>query len=135
MSNEPIIVYPGGGWEKDLTRLLLDRLPADRQAQTGKEVCDTEALLYLYPRSLVAPMDSQWAQIFLYLGTRVLSNVPEDLKVENLSDYDMDMLRRLKRWIYQKRDQAIKDKIRQLRKEARSKNTAKKEDETKSYQI
>ena len=47
---------------------------------------DAEALLYMYPRSLEAPMGHDWSQIYIDLGSKVCGSmareVPEDLKVQ-----------------------------------------------------
>ena len=68
---------------------------------------DAEALAYLMPASLETPMDRDWIKIYLYISTRVCSSagkeVPEDIRVETLSDYLMQELNRLKAWIYQRR--------------------------------
>ena len=115
---DPIIVFPAGGWEHDLPQPLLDRLPLDRLAHNmlcleGKaswdEACDLEALIYLYPASLEAPMDHHWANIYLYLGTKCYGrSFPEDIKREILDQYDMAQLRELKHWIRKKKVEARK---------------------------
>ena len=115
----PIIVYPGGGWEQDLPKPLLDRLQIDRLANnmlclkgdaSWEEVCDTEALLYMYPRTMEEPLSEHWTRIYLYLGTKVMQNVPDDIKMETLNDYDMRTLIDLKRWIRQKKVATRKDR-------------------------
>lgn len=120
---DPIIVYPGGGWEDDLPEKLKKDLPLCRLAHLmlcsqGKahwdEACDLEALLYMYPRTMVAPLSDQWTRTYLYLGTKCLGdNVPENIRHETLSDYDMRELRDLKRWIYSKKVEARKNRGRQ----------------------
>ena len=66
---------------------------------------DAEALAYLMPASLEAPMGRDWTQIYLYVSTKVClsagKEVPEDIRVEELSDYLMHELDRLKAWIEQ----------------------------------
>ena len=112
---DPLIVFPGTGWEESIPQALKDRLPLDRLAHNmmclqGKarwdEACDLEALLYLFPATLAFPVSEQWTRIYLYLGTKVMGDkIPEDIRQESLSDYDMEELRRLKRWI---RNQKVK---------------------------
>src|SRR4030042_734295 len=72
---DPLIVCPGGGWENDIPQRIRDELPIRRLAHlmlclrgeaTSDEVCDLEALAYLYPASMVAPMDNDWANIYMY---------------------------------------------------------------------
>ena len=115
---DSIIVFPAGGWEHDLPKPLLDRLPLDRLAHnmlclegtaSWDEACDLEALIYLYPASLAAPMGEQWTRIYLYLGTKCLgSSFPDDIKRETLDQYDMAQLEDLKRWIRKKKLEARK---------------------------
>jgi len=119
---DPIIVFPGGGWEQDLPEVLRKELPLRRLIHVklcfdGKEnwdeACDLEALLYLYPASLFAPMSEQWARIYLYLGTKCLGDrFPEDIKQETLDAYDMGELRDLKRWIQKQKVKARKERQR-----------------------
>jgi hypothetical protein len=127
---DSIIVFPAGGWEHDLPKPLLDRLPLDRLSHnmlclegtaSWDESCDLEALIYLYPASLAAPMGEQWTRIYLYLGTKCLgSSFPEDIKRETLDRYDMAHLRDLKRWIRQKKVEARKQKARKPKTEQQS---------------
>jgi len=115
---DPIIVFPAHGWEHDLPKPLLDRLPLHRllhnmECLHGKaqwdESCDCEALIYLYPASLEAPMDHHWTNIYLYLGTRCYGpSFPEDIKRETLDQHDLAQLRDLKRWIRRKKVEARK---------------------------
>jgi len=111
---DPMLVFPGGwgdtlpSWIKEA--ITIDRLEASIKSSRGEEVTgtDSEACAYLYTAGLTAPMDSDWTRIYLYVSTRTYSRykgkeVPEDIRVESLSDYQMGELRRLKDWIYQKR--------------------------------
>jgi hypothetical protein len=43
--------------------------------------CDLEALIYLYPASLAAPMGEQWTRIYLYLGTVPLSQRTSNVRL------------------------------------------------------
>ena len=117
---DPIIVHPGGGWEETIPERLKAEVPLRRLAHIklcldGKaawdEACDLEALVYVYPASLAFPMGEQWARLYLYLGTQCYGDrFPEDIRQERLSDYDLEELRRLKRWIYERRMKARKDR-------------------------
>ncbi len=117
---DPIIVYPGKGWERDLPPDLKKRVPLDRLIHNmlclkGKasreECCDLEALLYLFPTVMAAPMPDRWNRIYLYLGAKVMGQAaPEGFAEEygNLNQYDMDELQKLKRWVQQKKIEARK---------------------------
>lgn len=126
---DSIIVYPGGGWEKDIPKWLLEQITLDRLVElmlankdkrepTGT---DSEALAYLFPVSLCFPLDHDWTQIYLYLGARVCGAygkvVPEDINVQTLDQYVMNKLNGLKGWIYEKRRQHRGQKAKDIRKE------------------
>jgi len=79
------------------------RLAMNMRALKGEEMTgtDTEACAYLYTVSLTQPLDNDWAQIYLLLSTQVVrrnrkTEIPQDIAVEELSDYHMGELRRLK---------------------------------------
>ena len=119
---DPIIVFPAGGWENDIPEKLKNELPLHRllhvklcldHKEDWDMACDLEALTYLYPASLAAPMGEQWTRIYLYLGTRCYgSSFPDDIKQGPLDQYDMSQLKDLKRWIRKK-----KVEVRKLKKQ------------------
>lgn len=120
---DPVIVCPAGGWEDALPEELKTEIPLYRLAHLMKclngqanleEASDAEALLYLYPPSLAAPMGDQWTRIYLYLGNRVMGDrLPEAIGEKELDEYDMGVLRRLKRWIRSKQMEARRARRRQ----------------------
>jgi hypothetical protein len=87
--------------------------------EDGVPVGDTEALAYIFPRTMEEPLSEQWMRIYTYVFTSAMKfkkvEVPEDLRCESLSDYDMRELTDLKTWIYQKRVQHRKEKSRAAR--------------------
>jgi len=125
---DPIIVMPGG-WGDTLPDWLkqaitLERLTMNVKALSGEPMTgtDAEACAYLYTASLTAPPDSDWTEIHLYISTQVCRrhrkvDIPPDIAVESLSNYRMEMLRRLKSWIYQKRNTIRQDLYRADRRE------------------
>jgi len=68
---------------------------------------DEEALAYLMTASLTAPLDGNWAQIFLWLCKQYFSEIgvetPDFMDVE-LNGYQKDMLNKLKSWIKDRQD-------------------------------
>jgi len=89
---------------------------------------DAEACAYLYTVSLTQPMDSDWTQIYLYIANQVYTRhqskesdvqMPDDIRVESLSEYEMGELRRLKRWLYERRVKARQEKERGERRHQR----------------
>jgi len=141
---DPIIVFPAQGWEDDLPEPLRKRLPIDRLAHVmmaidGKEpwdeCTDIEALLYMYPRTMLSSLSEQWVRIYMYLGTRAMGEaIPDDIREEKLSDYDMSELRKLKRWIQEKKLKARKDRERQASVEAPEETQRKQNVSTSEYE-
>jgi len=132
---DPIIVYPSG-WEDTLPdwikpAITMERLIENMKALKGETptATDAEVLAYMYPRSLEAPLDSDWTQIYLYISSRVVSRhketeVPEDIKVDSLNDYQAGLLRHLKDWIYEHRIKVRKERRRVEKREAKAEAVA-----------
>ena len=62
-------------------------------------------------------MDSDWSQIYLYIATKTYrcwgkNEMPADIAVESISDYQMAELNRLKEWLYRKRIKVRQDRER-----------------------
>ena len=124
---DPIIVMPGG-WGDDLpewlrTRVTLERLGENIVAlREGRELTatDAEAACYLFTASLTAPMGSDWTQIYLYVaGGEMKDKMPEDIKVESLTESQWRDLKHLKDWVYQQRVKHRKEKQRGERRQAK----------------
>ena len=132
---DPIIVFPGG-WGDTLpdwikTSITLERLAMNMKSLKGEEMTgtDAEACAYLYTAALTAPMDHDWAQIYLYIATQTYrkwgkNEMPQDIAVESLNDYQMADLRRLKDWIYRQRTEARLAKERAERRQGREAEAA-----------
>ena len=115
--SDPIIAFPGG-WGDTIPEWLknaitLERLVMNMKALRGEEPTgtDTEACAYLMTVSLTQPMGGDWVQIYLYIASKTYrqwgkSEMPRDIVVDNLNDEQMQELKRLKDWIYQRRTQA-----------------------------
>jgi len=122
---DPILVFPGG-WGDTLpewlkTAITLERLAMNMRALKGEDMTgtDAEVCAYLYTAALTMPMDHDWAQIYLYIANKVYSQwrhkesgaeMPEDIRVEKLTDDQMVDLNRLKDWLYRKRTQVRLDR-------------------------
>ena len=112
--SDPKIVFPGGwgddlpGWLKNA--ITLERLETNMRALKGEEMTgtDAEACAYLYTAALTQPMDHDWGQIYLYIATKTYrrwgkSEMPQDIAVDSISDYQLAELNRLKEWLYRQR--------------------------------
>ena len=131
---DPIIAFPSP-WNQDIPdwvkgQITLERLVMNMRVLKGEEPTgtDAEALAYLMPASLEAPLGSGWTQIYLYVATKVCGaagrEVPEDIRVEMLSDYLMQELNRLKAWLYHQRIKARLERERAERRQAKEEEAA-----------
>ena len=137
---DPVIVFPGG-WgdtvpESLKTAITLERMIGDMKVMKGEEQAgtDAEACAYLMTVSLTQPMDSDWTQIYLYVAGQTYKrwekgNMPADIVVDSISDYQMGELKRLKAWIYRQRVKARLEKDRAERREEREEAEAQREAE------
>ncbi len=116
---DPLIVFPSP-WQETIPEWIKRDLPLHRLAHqmrclkgeaSWEEATDLEAMAYLYPASLEHPLPYEWANIYLYLGTKVMKDrFPSDIKHETLTEDEMRELRQLKRWIQQKKVHARKQR-------------------------
>ena len=111
---DPIIIHQCSWATPDMipewlrTRITLDRMIELMVAsKEGRDPIgtDSEALAYMIPASMEAPMDHDWSQIYLHLATVVIDGqkdkvVPDDIRVDKLDRNQEDDLRRLKRWLF-----------------------------------
>ncbi len=137
---DPIIVFPGG-WGDTLpdwlkTAITLERMMGDMKALKGEEPTgtDAEACAYLYTAGLTAPMDHDWSQIYLYVATMTYRHwnkgeMPADIAVDSISEYQMGELSRLKSWLYHQRVKARQEKDRAERRQEKEGAKAQREEE------
>jgi len=137
---DPIIVFPGG-WGETIPQWLknaitLERLEMNLRALKGEEMTgtDAEACAYLYTAGLTQPMDHEWGEIYLYVATRTYkrwgkNEMPLDIAVDSITDYQMAELNRLKGWLYKKRTQARLDGEQAERRQKRQEYEARKKAE------
>ena len=128
---DPIIVMPGG-WGEDLPNWLRQKVTVERLCENlmalkeNREptATDAEAACYLFTASLTAPIGSDWTQIYLYVAGGEMKNelkaeIPADIKIEALTEYQWRELKQLKNWIYQQRLKHRKEKKRGLSQDLR----------------
>jgi len=122
---DPIIVFPGG-WGDSLpdwlkSAITMERLIENVRALKEGEMTstDAEACAYLMTVSLTQPIDSDWTQIYLYIASKVYekhgtkesgATMPEDIRIDRLSEYQMGELNRLNAWLYRQRIKARTEK-------------------------
>ena len=132
---DPIIVYPGG-WGDSLPEWLknavtLERLTENMKTSKGEQPTgtDAEACAYLNTASLTIPMDSDWSQIYLYVAGKTYTRwrkreMPDDIRVESLTDQQTADLNRLKEWLYCRRTTARQEIERTKRRREKEENVA-----------
>ncbi len=137
---DPIIVYPGG-WGDTLpdwlkTAITMERMMGDMKALKGEEPTgtDAEACAYLMTLSLTQPMDSDWTQIYLYIAGQSYKRwnkgeMPADIAVDSISDYQIGELNRLKSWLYHQRVKARQEKDKAERRQEKEEAKAQREEE------
>jgi len=115
----PLIVWPSG-WNDSLPEWIRGEVTLQRLIRLMKGdddlATDVEAMAYMYALTLEHPLDHDWSQIYLYLGTKVMGSrltgkgveFPADISVEKLnSDQERDLLG-LKRWIRDRQRKALR---------------------------
>ena len=137
---DPIIVFPGG-WGDTLpdwlkTAVTLERMMGDMKGLKGEEPIgtDAEACAYLMTLSLTQPMNSDWTQIYLYVASQTYKRwekgeMPDDIAVDSISDYQIGELNRLKSWLYHQRVKARQEKDRAERRQEKEESKAQREKE------
>ena len=137
---DPIIVFPGG-WSDTLPEwlknaIILERLAMNMRALKGEEITgtDAEACAYLYTASLTQPMDHDWGQIYLYIATQTYrrwgkNEMPADIAVDSLNDYQLAELKRFKDWLYQQRTKIRLERDRAERQQRKEEEAAKRKAE------
>lgn len=142
----PLIVYPSA-WQADIPEWIRGEVTLQRlmQLKSGETelATDVEALAYMFPRVMEAPMDHEWAKIYLYLGTRVMENrltmdhvtVPDAVRENTLSEYETSHLNRLKRWIRDRQLKHVAEQLRELRREEKEEELKKKAEENPRLEL
>ncbi len=127
---DPVIVFPGGGgdtlpdWLKNA--ITLERLEMNMKALKGQQMTgtDAEACAYLYTAALTQPIDRDWTQIYLHVAGKTYTRwgkgeMPEDIRVDSLSDYQLGELNHLKDWLYRQRTRAREEREKEERRQAK----------------
>ena len=137
---DPIIVFPGG-WGDTIPEWLKNAITLERMMDNmrvlkgeGPTGTDAEACAYLMTTSLTQPIDSDWTNIYLYVAGRTYARwnkkeMPDDIRIESLTDEQMRDLNRLKEWLYQQRVKARLERDRSERREKREEAEAKRQAE------
>lgn len=121
----PIIVFESP-WKDTIPKDILNNIPMARllSAMAGeKKASLTEALVYIYPRTLEAPMHREWANIYGWLNLQYAKShkseetvkLLEEIAPKELNDYEIKLLDGLRYWIYDKRRKALKARMKTIK--------------------
>lgn len=122
----PIIVFKSA-WQDVIPKDLLKNIKLSRllcSMQHEEMASLTEALAYMMPRTYEAPMSTEWVNIYTWLGLQYASQFKnnnqlgamKEIAPKELSEYEMGLLSNLRRWIYDKRRKALKEKLKEAKK-------------------
>lgn len=141
---DPVIIFQCAWGTRDMIpdwlfdQIKIDRLLELMIAQKENRApmgTDSEALAYMIPRTMEAPMGHDWTEIYMYLFNKVITSrpgnkveVPEDLRKETISNYLMGDLLHLKRWIYEKKVQHRKARLKEERSQVKEAAEGKEEE-------
>lgn len=121
----PIVVFKSA-WQDIIPKDILKNIKLSRllcSMQQEETASLIEALAYMMPRTYEAPMPTEWVNIYTWLGLQYASqfknsdqfNAMKEIAPNELSVYEMGLLNNLRRWIYDKRRKALKDKLKMLK--------------------
>ena len=120
---DPIIVFPSG-WQDTLPDWIKPAITMERLIECARSSKDgqptateAEAMAYMYPRTLEAPLGHDWTEIYMYVSTQVVrrhqkTEIPEDIAKESLTTDQTRKLNELKAWIYDRRTKVRDDRRR-----------------------
>ena len=122
----PIIVFKSA-WQDTISKYILKNIKLSRllcSMQQEEMASLTEALAYMMPRTYEAPMPTEWVNIYTWLGLQYAGRFKntdqlgamKEIAPTELSEYEMGLLNNLRRWIYDKRRKALKDKLKSAEK-------------------
>lgn len=117
----PIMVYPSA-WQDMVPKHLLDNIATARMMTWVRKehmASLTEVVAYMMPRTFEAPLPSEWVNIYTWCGLQFAKTLEktgrilamEEIAPQQLSKYEKVLLQKLRVWIYEKRRQALRDKL------------------------
>ena len=122
----PIIVFKSA-WQDTIPKDILKNIKLSRilcSMQQVEMASLTEALAYMMPRTYEAPLPMEWTNIYTWLGFQYAIkyknsdqlDLMKEIAPSELSEYEIGLLNNLRRWIYDKRRKALKDKLKSTEK-------------------
>lgn len=115
----PVIVFECS-WKDCIPEDMLKAVSTERLIHLMKDLhyaTKTEVAIYMMPRTFEGPLSRDWVDIYTHCSSDFLKSHRtqdydlKDIVAESLSDYQNQMLRNLQHWIYKKRREALKQKL------------------------
>ncbi len=98
------------------TQRLIELMKREVHGEVVEEVSDAEVVAYLYTASLAAPLRTEFARIYLCLAKKLLGDRARGVEApETLTDYELELLKRLRRELYNARTKREREKLRFVR--------------------
>ena len=127
----PILTF-SHSWADTIPKRLLELVPIERMLGMMKKenyATDVECVIYIYTRTLEAPMTSEWTDIYTHLSCKVCQRCfKEDhwdaVKApKELNKWLTSKLNDLRRFIFTKRREIVKQRILQEKKDQKGSET------------
>ena len=117
----PVIVFKSA-WQDAIPKEVLKNVTLSRLlcSISGEKMASyAEVIAYVMPRTLEAPMPLEWVNIYTWVGLQYAKeysnqnqiSAMDEIAPKNLSDYELGLLNDLRKWIYDKRRKALKEKL------------------------
>ncbi len=115
--NRPIVLHSGG---LEIPDKLKKQISIERAEQILKgnpdEATDAEVLAYLSSACMATPLPQEYVNIYMYFFQKFMKKIsievpPDLLKVKNLTDYEEQLMKELKVWIWNKSVKGLKPAI------------------------
>lgn len=118
MISSPVITYAPQWWDCGVPIKIGSAIKMDKMMYAlmkKKEATDSEVVGYLNTAAAEFPLSSDWYEIYVDCFTKVFPELGKEIDPEHkpLSDYRRThLLQPLKDWIYKKRREIMKERVR-----------------------
>jgi hypothetical protein len=103
-------------------RRMIQQMKMLRNRDEPKLATDIETMAYIMPRTMDAPMDHDWTEIYLWLARKCLIDAgrpgveaTEDIAPKEINQQQKEMLRHLQRWLWDRYENVKKGYRRQAK--------------------
>lgn len=107
----------------EIPKLLEEKIREERLLELTKllngeevnEAGDAEVVAYLHSASLMVPFSDEFASIFVILTQKVLGVQVNELEYRELTEQEEYELKKLKRWLYERREKRERERAKELK--------------------